>query len=67
MTNLEAYFHEPEQLERAMAERDRPARVQHHAIIARRPRVRSCADSREQLPTGCILYRMAGLEEPAHS
>ena len=66
LTNIEAYFLEAEELERAMAERDRPARVQLHAIVANRSRVRGCAYSREQLPSGCILYRMAGLEEPAH-
>jgi hypothetical protein len=67
LTNIEAYFLEAEELERAVAVRDRSARVQHHATVANRPRVHGCAYSREHLPSGCILYRMAGSEEPDHS
>jgi hypothetical protein len=59
MTNLEAYFREAEELQNELEERDSPQSARQHIWHGERSESRYRAYSREQLPGGCILYKMA--------
>jgi hypothetical protein len=58
MTNVEAYLWEAVQLEHKMTEWGQSGRIRQPAT-ANPPQVRSRAYSCEQLPSGCILFRMS--------
>jgi len=58
MTNLEAYFREAEELQHEFEERDKHQPVRQHGGRGKRRQSLHRAYSREQLPSGCILYRM---------
>ena len=64
MTNLEAYFREAEELQNEFEERDRYRLARQHVGLGKYNQGQHCANSREQLPRGCILYKMTARHKP---
>jgi hypothetical protein len=61
MMNPSVYLREAERIENETALRVRPGKHERRVKVERR------GYSHEQLPSGCILYQMASLGEPAHN
>jgi len=64
MTNTEAYFRETEELESEMMEQERHGLIQHRNVNARQLLFGRHSYRREQLPSGCILYKLTAHPNP---
>jgi hypothetical protein len=63
MTNPEAYFRETKQLERDAIEQEWSGRIRHRTVKTNQSLFGPRSYRREQLPSGCILYKLTAKQE----